>query len=297
MQSAQERFDHYVNNGSRKPYNKRIGDFLYIHREADPSWILFFDRNGNTVMYGGRGCYTDVIVRIGSESLDVLKPKLIAYMQELLARHGEELHDEGEKLFSAVTIRLPYERVHGFKYEVTIHTGSGCFYDQEEIGYEVIAALSGIPVYKALAPIDSYYDFQRIDTPGDEKWVTFWHQRQGFKVTFSHFNDKSFVVISKGIHEPRVDWEKFKTIMYDFLSEIVKGRTGQEMVRRYGEHHYQGEDPRDSVSFHVESGSLLDFAVVIPYRGGIHSFPRLAFAKEAMEILSKKFRVEKEITD
>lgn len=290
MLSVQERFDRHAND-SRNFFNRKIGDFLYVHEEANPRWYYFFDRNGNSVMYGGRGDHTDVIVRIRPEFLAVLKPRLTAYMKELLARHGEELHLEGQKQFLAVTIALPYEKVCGPEHEVTIHTGSGCYYDQDEIAYEVMAALSGVPVYKAIAPFGSYYDFQRLDKIDDGKWVKYWHHVQGIKVEFNHVDDHSSVVVSKTIHQPRNDWEKFKRLMYEFVGEYVHARTGEKILCIPGRHVYLlvDDDPLGTVIVDIESGSSFSFAVNVPY---LHEFARLRFAKQAMEMLSKEFRTE-----
>lgn len=290
MPSVQEIFDHHAND-SRNPFNRRIGDFLYVHKKTNPSRYYFFDRNGNSVMYEGPGGYTtDVIVRIKPQFLAVLKPRLVAYMKELLARHGEELHIEGEKQFLAVTIHLPYGKVCGPEYEVTIHTGSGCFYNQDEIAYEVMVALSGVPVYKAIAPFGSYYDFQRLDKIDDGKWVKYWHHVQGIKVEFNHVDDHSSVIVSKTIHQPRNDWEKFKRLMYEFVGEYVLAVTGKKILCIPGHHIYSSEGDDPPVIVDIESVVSFSFAVNVPYR---NDFARLRFAKQAMEMLSKECNSEK----
>ncbi|MEK7134780.1 MAG: hypothetical protein AAB819_03630 [Patescibacteria group bacterium] len=141
---------------SKDLFNKRIGGFLYIHYEANPQWIYFIDLQENMVQYGGQGNSTDVIVRITNASRPVLEPRLMSYLRELVGRHDETLHEEGERKFHGVTIILPYKLMSVFPgFEVTIHTGSGRCYDQDEIAFEVMGALSDVPVLKAIAPINS----------------------------------------------------------------------------------------------------------------------------------------------
>lgn len=145
------------------PVSYVIGDFKYVQDGANPPWHYFFDNYQNVVQYGGHADSTDVIVRIRGGSVEVLHSRLREYMTELVLRHNEVLHEEGEKRFHWVTISLPYKD-RPTSEGVKIHTGSGCCYDQDKIAYEVMAALSGVPVYKAITPAKSYYGFTRVDS-------------------------------------------------------------------------------------------------------------------------------------
>ena len=287
---SQKEFDRL----SAQLFNMRIGDFLYIHREANPRWHYFDDIKGNTIQYGGQGNSTDVIVRINGDSVEMLRPRLIGYMENLLGRHHEKLHEEGRQLFHGVTIILPYNPFSSKSFEVTIHTGSGCCYDQDEIAYEVMAALSGVSVYKAISPFGSYCDFVRKDIVNDSQWITYWHSSQGIKVEFNHVDDRTAVCISKAIHSPREDWHRFKTLMYDYFDKFIVARTGQTFVREYGYRVYEAKDPRDheSLSVQIDSGSEMSFAMSVPYGLSFVSFPRLRFAKDIMEYLSEAFKQE-----
>lgn len=270
-------------------FNKRIGNFLYLHEEANPPWHHFFDMEGNTVSHGGRGDSTDVKISIKPAHKDALVPLLITYIKELVGRHGGTLHSFGERKFHAVTILFPHRTFHSVNFEVTIHSLSD---NQDEIAYEVMAALSGVLVYKAIAPVGSYRDFKRLDMPDDGKWVAYWHHRQGIKVTFNPSDCEPSVVVSKAIHQPREDWEKFKSLMYDFVDEYVFAMTGSRSIREKGFNKYPLiQEQGFPVSVDVDSGSTFCFAVNVPYKRTTRPFPRLVFAKEVMEMLSKAFPV------
>jgi hypothetical protein len=281
------------NRLGNKPSNRRVGNFLYIHEEENPRGRHFFDMKGNTVIHGGQDGPMDVRISITPEDKATLVPRLVAYMVELLGRHGGTLHSFGEWKFDRVIIRLPYRVFTPVNFEVTIHSMVG---KQAEIAYEVMAALSGIPVYKAIAPLGSYYSFDRMDKIDDGKWVTYWHHMQGIRVAFNHVSDLSSVVVSKSIHLPREDWEKFKGLMYDFVDEYVYAMTGKKMLKEKGFHSYSSTMDDSSVTVDVDSGTSFSFAVSIPYGGEATPFPRLAFAKRAMEMLSESFSTNKTST-
>lgn len=270
-------------------FNKRVGDFLYRHHEASPRWLHFFDGAGNRVIHGGRGDATDVIIELDGENKEVLRTRLVAYLEELVGRHNEKLHDEGEKLFKGVTITLPYTSMKIFPDRYVIHTGSGCWYDQDEIAYEVMAALSSISVYKALAPRYEYYDFIRVDEPTDDKPVTFYHEAADVMVFFSDKKDGSSVCV----RGPKT--EKFERIMFAFFAGFVEGKTEKPFIREYGSAVYHGKDSSDTVEVNITSehaGKASMFAAKLPYGLSYQSFPRLHFAKLVMESFSKDFHVQ-----
>lgn len=285
---SQEEFDRL----SKELFNKRIGNFLYVHHEANPKWHIFRDVFGNSVQHGGRCDSTDVIVRIVHGSGNKLRPRLKSYMNELVGRHKEKLHEEGEKRFHGVTITLPSQLFASG--EVVIHTGSGCCYNQDEIAYEVMAALTGFPVYKVITP-DCYYDFKRMDTMEDEHLVTYWHISKGIEIQFSYLEDRSYISVSCVGHQRVEDFNKFHDTMYALLDEYVKGRSIESgCSRALGYTFYKSEQTKDSFGINVEEveGSSLCFKVDVPYRGSIN-FPRLDFAKWITDELSQVFKEER----
>lgn len=283
-------------------FNERVGEFFYRHREANPKWYAFFDKLGNSVFYGGDA--TDVIIRIKEVSREELGNLLIDYMRELVGRHNEDLHGEGTKKFHAVTITLPVGILkNGGELEVTIHTGSGCCYDQDEIAYEVMAALSGIPVYKALAPSFSYHSFVRQDKVGDGKPISYWFEEEDICVSFGYLNDGECVRVSKDKPSPSQSTEsliKFVEIMQEVLSVWVEALTDKKMSRVPGFIHCYEYEPHSLNNnqkyvrvFISSSFDCSSFAIEIPYFSHI-DFGRITFAKEVMERLSEAFPVAKE---
>lgn len=279
---------------SKELFNVRIGDFLYIHREANPVWHYFLDIYGNMVRHGGRGDATDCVVHIKAASREALEPRLNEYLKELVGRHGEELHNVGTKKYHGVTITLPPSPHSAVlqNLEVTIHTGSGCCYDQDEIAYEVMAALSGVPALKALAEPDSYHGFIRRDKIDDNAWINFLNEELGITVKFSPISgDDSYVVVEMYKHHPRENWEMFKHLMYECIDEYVKSRTGRNIVKQYGEQVFENENSKDQTRVLVGSGSLLSFCVTVPYSDHV-SFIRWEYAKRAMSMLHEEFKKE-----
>lgn len=279
---------------SKEPFNKRIGDFLYIHHEANPRWHHFGDLQENAVRHGGHGDSTDVVVRITDASRPVLEPRLMSYLKELVGRHNETLHEDGKKRFHGVTITLPYKAIsHMLRgLEVTIHTGSGCCYDQDEIAYEVMAALSGVPALKALAPADSYYGFVRTDKIDDGDWIGYVHQDMGIRIEFSHMiHGNSYVSVSMYKHNSGTNSEELKCLMFDFVSEYVQSRTDESMLKKESFQTFKIKDGEGKVDIDIGLGSLPRFSVTVPY-SDFESFARLEYAKRAMELLHKRFREE-----
>lgn len=276
--------------------NKRVGDFLYRHKEANPSIYCFWnDIKGCVVVYSSEN--TDVVVDLPQEKRDILKPRLINYLKELVARHNEILHEELSKRFHGVTITLPsLDSFEGDKEEYIIHTGSGCCYDQDEIAYEIMVALSGIPVYKALSPIFSCHTFVRQDALDDGGWIRYLFEEKGIQVTYSHSNDLTRVVVSKFINSPRSDWELFEKTMYASFSEWLKVFSRDSFVANRGFRSYGYE--RDSLSGRQNSieisiepwPSSLKFTFQVPYFAHIN-FARIAFARDIMKTLSETFPV------
>lgn len=268
--------------------NKRIGDFLYVYREACPEWHDFSDMKGNLVRHSGQAYSDIVIVRIISESREKLAPRLITYMKELVARHDETLHEEGEKVFYGLTIELPQKQFSVECFEVMIHTGSNSCYNQEEIAYEVIAALSGVPFYKALSPSGSCCGFVRQDEIHDDAWIIYFNADWGISVEFSHRDDGTNVLIIK---KTKKDWKKFKNSMYDIFAEFVQDRTGKNFERTYGFREYVcDKDNRHSIAIGITEGSSLTFSAKLPYNLSFVSFPRMKFATSMMEHIQDAFK-------
>ncbi len=275
-------------------HNERVGDFLSRYYEANPKWLSFTDGKGNVVSYSGTGYGTDVIIDLNGENREVLRPRLITYLQELVGRHNEELHDQSVKLFHGVTITLPYTELKIDMNRYVIHTGSGCYYDQDEIAYEMMAALSSLSVYKALAPRYLYKDFVRVDDPADENHpVTFYHEVMDVMVFFSQTKDDSLV------HVRGPSTEKFEKYMFAFFAGFVEGRTEIAFVREYGSRSYDAKNPFDSIEVNITSehgGKQCMFAAKLPYGLSFQSFPRLHFAKLVMEGLCEDLLAVEEAT-
>lgn len=287
---TQQRFDEL----SEKLFNKRIGNFLYQHYEASPRWYNFWDIHGNLVMYGGDS--TDVIVRIKKEHRELLEPRLMAYTEELVGRHNEVLHEFGIQKFHGVTIQLPFESkgVINPELEVIIHTGSGCCYDQDEIAYEVIAALSGVPVLKALAP-KSCGSFIRFDEIGSNDWIKFQSENVGVKVEFDYKPNSphnTVVMLCRSTSMDKIN--KLVNLMYDFVDEYVLSRTGQNIIKKGGEQSFKYEHTEKMV--HVKillGGPSIAFCVTVPYCDH-EPFARLSYATRVMEMLHENLKEEVE---
>ena len=218
-----------------------MGDFLYIHYEANPRWYHYFDRQGNQVLHGGRGDSTDATVRILKASREKLEPRLMAYLKDLLARHGEELHEEGRKQFKAVTIWLPHKMLRRPDLEVTVHTGSGCYYDQDEIAYEMMAALSGLPTFKMLA-WKFCGRFERQDDIHDQTDVRYHSCESNVTVSFAHSDSEAPVVISMNLGTPEQLRTNFVSFMCKKLSAYVEEATKKQFVAESGCREYSSDD-------------------------------------------------------
>lgn len=283
---TEEEFDRL----GKELFNKRIGDFLYIYREPNPSWYYWRDIHDNSVMHGGDS--TDAIIQIKEVHRSILEPRLMGYLRELVGRHNEQLHQFGVKKFHGVTIELPFDSSSGIKSDlrVTVHTGSGCCYDQGEIAYEAMAALSGVPALKAIAEPDSYYGFVRRDKINDNAWINYLNEELGIIVKFSYAKeDGSYVVISmyKGFEK---NSEKFSALILDYIDEYVRSRTGKKIDRKIIDQEFKNENGGVTrICIGIHESSLYSFCVTVPC-GGYVAFPRWEYARRAMEMLHKNFR-------
>jgi hypothetical protein len=274
----------------KDPSNHCVGNFLSVNHEANPRWLYYSDLEGNSVKHGGRGDSTDVRVHITPESRKKLKPRLVAYMEKLLARHNETLHHEGRKEFTSVmTIELPYKALKSSEYEVTLHTGSGVFYDQDEIAQEVMAVLSDLPIYKAIAP-RRMNNFRRLDANNDGGPVRYYDPRRGVTLNFSIEEDASHLIIAKTDQKQR---EIFRELMYEYFTHYVKSTTKQDLVKVLGSNRLSAPvvDSQRLLEVAIEAGDAvpaLSFSANIPFRGG-GAFPRLAFARDVIECLHYGF--------
>lgn len=280
MPFTQEEFD----RKSKEIFNKRVGDFLYVHYEADPSWHRFWDIQGNGVTHGGRGYSTDVRVKILKKDRPTLEPRLRAYLQSLLGRHKLTLHEEGYKLYeNVISIHLPYTAISGEDLDVTIHTGCGGHYDQDEIAYEVMAALSDLPVLKALAPADSYYEFIRKDSVTDTDFVRFEHESLQIAVTFGYSRELQPIVVTLQSTDP-VLAARFKEVMFDEFAEWVKAKAETTFNRTFGVTQYVNKETKVVTEIIASEGEVTLFSISSPYSDW-YSFNRLKCAKSIMEAL------------
>ncbi len=280
--------------------NKRVGNFLYIDTEANPRWLFFKDEKGNSVTHGGENDSTDVIIRINSKFRKDLESRLYDYLHELVGRHNEDLHKEGEKRFYAVTIGLPYayRDTRNSDLEVKIHTGSGCCYDQDEIAHEVMSALSGFHAYKALAPRFYHRDFIRMDDIDDKKWVEYLLEDQGVRVKFSPLNDQTMVVALIDENSSVSNRDVFEKVMRGVFSEWLQAFTEDVFVYEPGlkQYSYEGHSldyGQKTIDVVIGTGHPAVFEVLIPFYSHI-TFGRIVFAKSTMEALSEAFAVSEE---
>ena len=275
-------------------FNARIVDFLRIH-QTNPRWCDFSDTKGNTVRCGGTACPTVVRVHITSSSRKELEPRLMTYLKELIWMDDKGLHEFGGEIFEGVIIMLPYKELPSPDLKVTIQIIPDCHYDQDEIAYGVMAALSGVPTYKAISPFGTYQgQFVRQDTISDGKPVSYKHVALGIEVSFSHINDATDVSISKVVGNSEEDEERYKSLMYHYFDTFISTKTGQTFVRESGYRVYEAKDHRrhESLSVQVDSGSKMSFAVDIPYGLSFESFPRLRFTKDLMKYLSEALNAD-----
>lgn len=287
---------------SNEVMNKRVGNFLYVHDDhvrnfgtANPPWYCFQDIYCNSVTYGSDN--TDVIVRIQKNRRESLGRIIVAYMKELVGRHDETLHEFGTQKFHGVTIELPPDLAYPFLHDmkVIIHTGSGCCYDQDEIAYEVMAALSDVPVLKALAPRNSYCGFDRCDNLVDSNPIRFRFESTRIFVKFNHEpNSPLYVVVGLYDNPTKEKLDKFKNLMYDFVDGYVQSRTGQNIVRKEGVQEFKYEHSEKMVYVRIVKDLSYDFCVTVPYCDH-EPFARLNYAKRVMEMLYENFKVEKEV--
>jgi hypothetical protein len=280
--------------------NTRVGNFVSTTQGVtESSWCLYQDIYGNTIVYGAPGGATDVIVTILPEHRAQYEPLIYAYLRALVGRHGEVLEEVDCKVYRAVTVRLPigYAPTAG-PCEVTIHTGSGCDYDQDEIAYEVMAALSEIPVYTALAPAHYCYDFVRVDTAPDR--VSYMHHGAQISITFTVDTDDSSVVVQKRVSYHDTHDGMFAAHMYELVDTWVRtfspGRCTPGVVRLewnstsvypIAQHALSGTQDTIAVSFMADAEHIT-VAMQVPYFSHIQ-FGRLAYAKAVMEHMSRVF--------
>ncbi|NTV44597.1 MAG: hypothetical protein HGA67_02790 [Candidatus Yonathbacteria bacterium] len=287
-------------------FNQRVGDFVYTHREANPDWLWFYDEKGNTVLHGGQGCQTDVYVRICKASHELLWPRLLAYLSELVGRHGEELHSEGVHKFHGVTITLPFNNVPEAvrnaltETEVRIHTGSGCTYDQGEIAHEVMAALSDVPVLKAVAPMFHHYSFEREDK-GDK--IGYFFSEYDMWIFFRDKRDSSFVFIGMVADDKADEFiAEFQRVVHRVLSSWTEYLTGESLPYVFDTEKYPYIYKDRSLSYGQETIEITEhqdalftyFGINIPYSIPGCYFARVDFVKEMMEALSEAFPVPEE---
>lgn len=285
---------------------KCVGNFLCVLQEEKPRRYHFHDGDGNTVTHGGDGNLI-ITVRVKEESLTLLKPRLISYLKGLLGRNKEELHTEGQKNFRGVMINLPdilNKLPSSLDFEVIVDVGCSSTYHQDEIAYEVMAALSGIPALKAVTPTGEYFSFIRQDEIDDGLCVKYHFERLGIDLEFSHGEELSAVVVSIDKYATVHNRNKFKKIMYDFVAQYVEKRTTKKLLHEdvflRGQknffHRYQSEGSLKCVTVDIGFGKSTYFSVSVPYsRGFKEPFSRVKYAKRLMEMLSRAFKIPKAV--
>lgn len=281
---------------------RRVGNFLWTSQGGNTKRYDFLDTQQNRVSHGGEGDLV-VTVRIKEALVELFKPRLISYLRSLVGRNKEELHTFGWKKFRGITIDFSESNKSSqtsSDFEVVIDVGSGSYYHQDEIAYEVMAALSGIPALKAVSPLGEYGSFVRHDDMYDGLCIKYCFEYFGLNVEFVHGEGLSEVVVSMDKKASLKNKEKFKKLMCDFVAKYVEERTlkklPKEEILLSGQekffHQYQGEGSTKRVEVDFLFGKSSYFSVTVPYsRGFKEPFARVRYAERLMKMLSKEFKI------
>ncbi len=280
-------------NGDER--NTRIGDFIWTHTVEKQEWVVFRNTSGDCVSYGGIH-KTEVHILIKQASRDRLERVMYFYLHKLAGRHGGRiLHTSGSKDFKYFTIRLPFVVSTESDVLISIVPGSNGVYQQEDLAYEVIAALSKIPAYKEVSPMFYFGNFVRLDDVHDNTWIEYCYKDQGISVTFSHTKDPSHLIVKKDSFPKEGDKERFKALMARLFIAYVQEKTGRVFVlpHGFGTGTYGGGHRPFSVEVFVEeTPSLYSISVGVHYRDYEH-WPRAQLARQLMEAISQAYPMEK----
>ena len=279
-------------NGDER--NTRIGDFICKYAEGRQEWVVFRNDSGDCVSYGGMH-QTEVHILITQASRDRLERVVYLYLHELAHRHDRTLHAAGSKDFKFFTIGLPVISTTKSDVLISIVPGSNGVYQQEDLAYEVMAALSNIPAYKAVSPMFYFGNFVRLDGVHDNTWIEYCYKDQGITVTFSHTKDPSHLIVKKDSFPEEGDKERFKALMARLFIAYVQEKTGRVFVlpHGFGTGTYGGGHRPFSVEVFVEeTPSLYSISVSVHYRDYEH-WPRAQLARQLMEAISQAYPVEK----
>ena len=143
-----------IQAGERKPSTKLghdsqdmcVGNFFYKHKGVEPRWYIFKEDHGIEVRYGAEGYVSTVVLKIPFAFRHGFESLLVRYLRELVARHGEELHNEGRKKFRMLTLTLPDQTSLEADLDIVIDFDHDSCQNQKEIANEIMATLSGVSV-------------------------------------------------------------------------------------------------------------------------------------------------------
>jgi hypothetical protein len=238
------------------PDNKMIGDFLHVADvDLDSNWVRFYDGYGSSVRYGKTSSFHEVVITLDYSSASYLKLPLLEYLTALVGLHGEQLHKKGWAKFRHLAITLPEDIVeHEQHVEIKLHTAGSTEYHQRQLAYEVMAALSGVPVLKAIAPLHTCGRFVRKDKIGNTGKIRYFDAARGISVKISHEHDEVPIEVSmfSKDHRNQANRALFQEHMYSFLEGYIRPRRTRPFVRGPGCYTYEGRQSSSPVKIDIK---------------------------------------------
>jgi hypothetical protein len=283
-----QQFRKEINMGTN---TKSIGNFAYVKDDGD--YFTFQDNAGNQVVYTDRSrCssfFNATSVFIKNDSMAKLLPLFTVYLKKFVG--DEELQDEGEKIFSKAKIiihRSFFDPDHGRGFfAIFFDTNTHLGFSAMNIGQEIMASLSEVRLYKAIAPPSDYKGFVRHDVDEDNS-VRYLDTRYGISVSFKYAAPSHYLCAKM---ESGEDVQTFIVSMYIFLTTLVRSHTDQKFIRTYRRRHYPESRKRGgSIDVRAESNDGLAFYIQVnsdPIRG---SFPEVEILEWLMEHLRTTFK-------
>jgi hypothetical protein len=216
---------------------------------------------------------------IKSDEFHDYKGRAIEYLKSLLRKCGEVLHTKGQMTFpkSKVVVTLPDEQGE----ETVIYFHEECPLHPEWVFYELMAQVSGVSVYKALAPKE-VNGFVRIDHADDD--------HGSISYTWQHSKQQQGKDVLVGAVSVELDFEppRHQEVFSFWVSYIKNGghtRVGfsGQVFNRCMTSTCQG------ITFVQHSSGISSFSIAVPYRSDTDLFPRLAFLEKVTSALREAF--------
>ncbi len=272
--------------------DERIGNFtrkdeVPIHRN---NYREFRDGLGNEVWYSDGAGDSRVIVRVTDSSYGDLWSKATKCLSGLLALHDEKFMEDPYAEYSCAHIRISPEGE--FPRSIEIHVRMG---NRATIAYELMAALSGVPILKAAAPFVSCGDFVRCDHGEDVRYVI---SDKKIELGFSSDKDISAVVVRMSTYNESEDLMIFERVMTEVIRSWVTYLVGAEYTESFlcetNRYPYKWKcSPfslnQQMVDVDVQHGSFRAYSLTVPYYVHPYPFGRIAYAQEVMGRLTEVF--------